>query len=157
MKRMLVAPIVLVSTILFALSGTGPVFAEDTPEGEWEARFQNAKWVSQLRIEGLGSLIVPSMSRPRLTVVQGYRYTASVVKAWKGDQNGAIRFRVDLGDCPEPLEVDREYVVFGFVDHRGQLQSRSCDHLVAIENAGPLLIKLEALSHSPQIAGQSGS
>lgn len=165
MKRKPVAPIVVVSIILLALFGTVPVSADDAPgvgsegerEAEWEARFRNAKWVSHLRIEGLGSLIVPSMSRPRLKVVQGYRYSALVVKAWKGDQNGSIRFRVDLGDCQEPLEVDREYVVFGSVDHRGHLQSRSCDHLVAIENAGPLLIKLNALSHSHQIAGQSGS
>lgn len=131
--------------------------AEPGPGGASEQRFRQAEWVSQLQIEAVGNLVVPAMSRSRLSVVQGYRYSASVIRSWKGEQREVIRFRVDLSDCQRMLQVGAQYVVFGTVDYRGNLQSRNCDDLVPVAEAGTLLAELDTLGKGRQVSAQSGS
>ncbi|MEX1033270.1 MAG: hypothetical protein WDZ30_07900 [Cellvibrionaceae bacterium] len=116
---------------------------EEAPTEGWVEQFKRAEWVSRVRIEGVGSLVNPALSRSQLLAIQGYRYNASVIRAWKGEQAGTIKFQVDLGDCNQALEVDGEYVVFGSTDHQGRLQSFSCEDLVGVESATGLLPALD--------------
>lgn len=147
----------LTSVLLF----TGAAFAADSPpapSGAWAGQYQRAEWVSKVRIEGVGSLINPSLSRTQLVAVQAYRYTASVVRGWKGEHAGTITFQVDLNDCHELLDVDREYIVFGSSNHRGVLHSRSCKDLINFEDAGQLPMFLdEFLEAADPVVGQADS
>lgn len=147
-----------ISLLLLALAGSSlPVNAESGSASAWAEQFRRAEWVSRLRIEGIGSLINPSMSRTQLLAVQGYRYTASVVRVWKGEQAGTISFQVDLSDCPQLLDVDQEYIVFGSTNYRGNLQSHSCKDLVSVDDAGQLPMVLDQYAESRQVVGRSGS
>jgi hypothetical protein len=140
---------------LLAIAPSAKAEVAQTPQ--WANQYQRAEWVSRVRIESVGSLINPSLSRNHLVAVQGYRYNASVVNDWKGGQKGDIRFQVDISDCHRLLTVDREYVVFGSINIRGGLQTYSCDDLISIEEAGSLLGFLDEYSRSSQqLVGQSG-
>jgi hypothetical protein len=131
--------------------------AESTSSPEWATQYQRAEWVSAVRIESVGSLINPSLSRAHLVAIQGYRYNASVLEDWKGKQEGRIRFEVDISDCHRLLTVNKEYVVFGHVNSRGHLQSYRCEDLVSLEEATALPGLLDEFRRSsPQLVGQSG-
>lgn len=97
--------------------------------------FENSEWVLRLHIEGIGQLVNPSMSRNHLMAIHGYRYTASVLQSWKGDHKGTIRFQMKFNDCPQILEVDREYIVFGSSTFHGQLESDACEKIIALDDA----------------------
>ncbi|MCW8194304.1 hypothetical protein F6455_05865 [Proteobacteria bacterium 005FR1] len=130
--------------------------AESSPSPEWAKQYQRAEWVSRVRIESVGSLINPSLSGAKVVAIQGYRYNASVVDGWKGEQGGRIRFRVDISDCHRQLAVDREYIVFGSTNHRGGLQSYSCDDLVSVDQAASLPGFLDQYSQSSRrLAGEA--
>lgn len=142
-------------TLLALISVSAAAEVAQTPQ--WVKQIQRADWVSRVRIESVGSLINPALSRTQLVAIQGYRYNASVVNDWKGNQDGNIRFQVDISDCDRTLTVDQEYVVFGSINSRGGLQSYHCEDLVSIEDADSLLGLLDEYSRSRQLVGQSGS
>lgn len=144
----------LIAAYLFLFSGS-PNAIETASTAGFAEQYQRADWVSRVRIEGIGSLVHPALSRPQMVAVQAYRYNASVIRAWKGEQAGTIKFQVALSDCPRPLQVDREYIVFGTVDHRGKLGTRSCEDLVGVEEAPQLPAALN--EYLDRGTGQAGS
>lgn len=150
----------LLKLILFVAcySSLTTALAKAPPGGEqkWEAQYQQADWIARLRIESVASLINPSMSRDQLVAVQGYRYQASVVDHWKGNSTEKLRFQVDLGDCPSRLDVDKEYIVFGAVNYRGDLQSYACADIISLEQAQDLPSLLDRIKASPQLAEKGG-
>lgn len=107
--------------------------------------FKDSEWVLHLHIEGVGQLVSPAMSRNQLMAVEGYRYSASVLQAWKGEHQGTIRFQVDFSDCASVLQVDREYIVFGSSNFRGALESDACEKIIALDEAKALLPQLDKL------------
>lgn len=149
-KRRLASQASRLAVACLSLLGAASITAE-TPGNEALAeQYKRAEWVSRVRIEGVGSLIQPSLSRPQMVAVQAYRYTASVVQGWKGGQSGTIKFQVTLSDCHRRLEVDREYIIFGATNYRGGLQSRGCTDLINMEEAGELP---KVLNHYANSAG----
>lgn len=134
-KQLPVRRVLRLTGVCLLLSGAASASAETDALAE---QFQRADWVSKVRIEGVGSLVQPSLSRPQMVAVQAYRYTASVLQGWKGGQSGTIRFEVNISDCHRLLEVDREYIVFGSTHYRGSLQSRGCADSISMEEAGEL-------------------
>lgn len=144
-RRLIITTFLLAfSSLVAADNGAG---AEETKATKpaLEEMFQKSEWVLRLHIEGVGQLVNPAMSRNHLMAVQGYRYSASVLQSWKGEQSGTIRFQVELDDCPHILQVDREYIVFGSSNYHGVLETDSCEKIVAPEETDALLPQLERL------------
>lgn len=111
-----------------------------------EARFHQAEWVSLISVEGLGTLVNPSMTKAyRFSTVQAYNYLASVQKNWKGGQPESFKFRVDFTDCQQVLELDGEYIVFGVVNIYGKYQSMSCDDIIAFDSNASISARLDQL------------
>lgn len=133
----LVGPIPLTAEVDTTEKTTGPAAPS------WGEMFEKSEWVLRLNIEGIGQLVNPAMSRNQLMAVEGYRYSASVVHAWKGGHQGTIRFQVDFSDCPSILQVDREYIVFGSSNFHGVLESDNCDKIIALDEAQALLPELD--------------
>jgi len=142
---------VLLSCIVFLNIATADSLQVQEKPASLEETFNKAEWVSTVKIEDVRSLVNQAMSQTKsFFAVQGYRYSASVVRDWKGPYAAAetLKFRVDLTDCRDQLVVDNEYIVFGTSNYRDSLQVLSCDNLVASENMKPLMDPLAELSKS---------
>lgn len=144
-RQLAISLVILSTSLLVAAEDGAKTEKPKAAKPGWAEMFRDAEWVSRLHIEGVGQLVNPSLSRNHLVAIQGYRYSASIVQSWKGDHSGTIRFQVALNDCPRVLQVDSEYIVFGSSDLRGTLESDSCDKIIALEEADPLLPQLEKL------------
>ncbi|GAB1268635.1 hypothetical protein NBRC116493_18880 [Aurantivibrio infirmus] len=139
----------VVSGVFFASFSMADALQPD--EAMITESFNKAEWVSTLKIEGVRSLVNQAMSQTKPYVaIQGYRYSASVLKDWKGSHtvDDTVKFRVDLTDCMDQLELDGEYVVFGTSNYRNSLQVFSCKDLISIEAMQPLMSPLTELSNS---------
>lgn len=146
MRQLTIALITLCMSLLAtADDDSNPAAGSDYAQPDWAAMFRNAEWVAQLHIESVGQLVNPSLSRNQIIAIDGYRYSAVVVKSWKGDHGDAIRFQVRLNDCPYGLQVDGEYIVFGSSDVRGLLGTDSCDKIIPVEQSELLRTQLEQM------------
>jgi len=116
-------------------------------------RFARADWVALVHIESIGHLVNPSLSQaPEMMAVQAFNYRASVLHSWKGEQLDTIEFRVDLSDCRKRLEVDDEYLVFGFINRHGKPQSFGCADLIPRSQTSQLLGELDKISADKHLA-----
>ncbi len=117
------------------------------PEGGWAVAYEQADWVSLVRVESKGTLINRSMSQiPGVVAVQGYSYNSSLLRTWKGAAGSkVVKFRVDLTDCQQELQVNGEYVVFGFLNTHGKHQVASCSTMVPKADAEALIAQLSGL------------
>jgi hypothetical protein len=113
----------------------------------WKTRYQEAEWVSLVRIESLNSLVNPSMSAESgAMAVQGYNYSVTVLQDWKAGSKDGDKLRVDLSDCPILLALDNDYLVFAKRNYRGQLQLKSCKHFVHATEAAAVIGFLNELN-----------
>lgn len=119
------------------------------PSLSLEERFNQAEWVSLVRVEGISTLINPMLSQAnRFSAIEAFNYRAAVLKDWKGQQPASIKFRVDLTDCRQPLAAEGEYIVFGLVNLQGNYQSMSCDDIIAFDRESGVPASLDRFSLS---------
>lgn len=108
--------------------------------------------VALIEVTHVNSLINHAMSRPGVLSVQAYAYQFDVARHWKGDLPLDGMLRVDVNHCVSRLYRGERYVVMGMMD-AGQWVAPSCDHVVALADAGSLLARLDRLFQA-QLAQQ---
>ena len=127
--------------------------AEETPaDPKWQDKIEASEWVALVRVESVHSLVSPAMSHhSELTAVQGYNYTLSVLRDWKGSSGqNKSKLRIDLSDCPVLMVLDTDYVVFANTNYRGHWQLKSCQHFVPLSEAASLV---SLLNHDQNAIG----
>jgi len=149
--------IIKLLAILFPLGVAAETVVDEAWQQRLQQRLQQSEWVSLVHVESVQSLVNPALSgESRMVVVQGYSYSLSVLQQWKNvyadPDDGVIKMRVDLSDCPLLLALDNDYIVFANRNFRGGLQIRSCQHFIHGSEAAPVVTLLEQLHPSKQSA-----
>lgn len=127
-----------------ALAGLQADKAE-AEHAEVQQRFGEADLVSLVKVRFIGELVNPAMSVHGLIAVEGYVYTAEMLRQWKGVERNNIKLRVSLSDCHSRLQLDGQYVVFGKRGRDGDFYSFACRDMVLLEEAETLLGALDRL------------
>ena len=122
-----------------------PGVEPEKPARNLKTRFKEADMVSLVRINYVSDLINPAMSVRGLVAIQGYMYTSHIVRSWKGLEMPNFKLRVDLSDCRDRLEVEKEYLVFMQRTGYNRFQSYSCEDLVLGEKAQEQMAALDKI------------
>ncbi len=110
-------------------------------------RLESVDMVSLVRVNRVGNLVNPAMTTRGMMAVEGLRYTAGVLKGWKGVEQEIVTFRVDFSHCVNDLSVGEEYLVFSRQNIDGDLQTFSCGDMIPAAAAQDLVAELNALDH----------
>lgn len=108
-------------------------------------RFAESDLVAQVQILGVHRELDRALSGPGMAAILGYVYFATLQRAWKGQIDGQLAFRLGLDACPHKLNKRGRYVIFAHKNSQGRLQLLDCDGFVAEAEAVPLLARLEQM------------
>ncbi|MCH9691853.1 MAG: hypothetical protein K0U59_07300 [Gammaproteobacteria bacterium] len=108
-------------------------------------RFAASDLVAQVQILGVHRELDRALSGPGMAAILGYVYFATLQRAWKGQIDGQLAFRLGFDVCPHKLKKRGRYVIFAHKNSQGRLQLLDCDGFVAEAEAVPLLAHLEQM------------
>ncbi len=91
--------------------------------------YKQAEWVSLVKVTQVRQRINVSLSRAGMYSVDSFIYNLVVLGQWKGDGVQAVQLELPVEDCPNILEYQGEYIIFGqgSSDH---LHGISCEDLI---------------------------
>ncbi len=125
---------------------------ESKPAGDKESgknlqqRFDDADMVAVVKVNYISELVNPAMSVQGLVAVEGYRYTARLMRSWKGLEQQNFKFSVKLSACTKRLKAKQEYLVFGNATRYKKFQASSCEDMVPLEEAEELMVGLDKIT-----------